>query len=125
MTGRLRYGAKVDANHGVPREFLRDRCGGFVAEQVGGSWTYTANYRGCRFLLLDLSKFGGALTDWLIQCLDNDRFFWLESKTPEAYRQKNHDMTAGELWLFGKVKNFRFVVTDEDMQGAMDELINE
>ena len=122
---RPKYATGYDSNHFIPRDFLRDRCSGFEVEQRGKATAYTANYRGVKILLIDLSKFGGVLTDWLIQNCETERFFWLESKTPTAYATKDHDMTHGEKWLYNAVPNFRFCVTDEDMQIVMDALLNE
>lgn len=113
---RPKYNPRPDDNHRIPLEYLRDRCGGFSVKRDGKTAAYTANYRGFRLVLFDLSKFGGVLTDWLIQCTDTNRFFWLECKTPEAFRLKEHDMTDGEKWLNGTVDNFLFCVKDEDME---------
>lgn len=121
-SSRPRYATGTDKNHKIPLEYLRDRCGGFESHKEGKAPAYTANFRGCAILLIDVSKYGGFLTDWIIQCLDNSRMFWLESKTPEAYKTKNHDMTNGELWLSERVSNLRFCVRDEDMEEILNEL---
>lgn len=120
---RPKYATGTDDNHRIPVEYLRDRCGGFEQHKDGSTVAYTANYQGYEILLIDLSKYGGVLSDWLIQCAETGKFFWLEVKTNEAYKSKNHGMTPGELWLFGKVKNFQFCVTDEDMEDILTELI--
>jgi len=122
MSTRPRYATGTDKNHKIPLEYLRDRCGGFESYKEGKAPAYTANFRGYKILLIDVSKYGGVLTDWVIQCLDNSRFFWLESKTPEAYKTKDHDMTDGEKWLSNNVMNFRFCVVDEDMEAILTEL---
>ena len=123
MPYRPHYATKPDKNHRIPMEFLRDRCGGFETKKDGNTVAYSANYHGYKMLLFDLSKFGGVLTDWLIQCPETNKFLWLESKTPEAYKLKDHDKTEGEKWLSEQVNNFRFVVTDDNMQQVLDELI--
>ncbi len=123
MPYRPAYGTKTDKNHRIPVDYLRDRCGGFSTRQDGKTVAYTANYQGYKIILFDLSRFGGVLTDWLIQCADNNRFFWLESKTMEAFRLKDHDKTDGEKWLDEMVTNFRFCVEDLDMEGILAELI--
>ena len=123
MTYRPRYNTKPDKNHSIPMEYLKYCCGGFEDTKDGNTICYTANYKGYSVLLFDLSKFGGVLTDWLIQCADNNRFFWLESKTPEAYRLKDNDKTNGEKWLSERVSNFRFCVEDLDMEKILQELI--
>lgn len=120
---RPRYATNLDENHRIPVEYLRDRCGGFEAKKIGKAPAYTANYHGYKILLIDLSKYGGVLTDWLIQCPETNKFFWVESKTPEAYAQKDNDVTRGEGWLLSQVKNFRFCVEDADMEGILRELI--
>lgn len=122
MPHRPKYNPNPDDNHRIPLEYLRDRCGGFETKRDGKTVAYFANYQGHLIILFDLSKFGGVLTDWLIQCADNNRFFWIESKTMEAFRQKEHKMTDGEKWLNGTVKNFRFCVEDNDMDGILWEL---
>jgi hypothetical protein len=48
---------------------------------------------------------------------------WIESKTPEAYAKKDNDKTKGETWLSELVDNFRFCVTDEDMEIILKELV--
>lgn len=120
---RPKYAVNPDDNHRIPVEYLRDRCGGFETRKDGNTVAYTANFRGYAILLIDLSKYGGVLTDWLIQCVETGKFFWLESKTPEAYRKPNNDRTPGEMWLSGLVGNFRFCVTDDDMESTLEELI--
>lgn len=119
---RLKYSPAPDKNHRIPLEYLRDRCGGFESHKDGLTNAYTANYRGVKILLIDLSKFGGVLTDWIIENTETEKMLWIECKTPEAFTQKNHKMTDGEAWLKSHVSNFRFCVTDEDMQKIMDEL---
>lgn len=122
MKHRPKYATAPDENHRIPVEYLRDRCGGFGTYRDGNTVAYTANYQGYKILLIDLSKYGGVLTDWYIQCVDNDRAFWLEVKTEEAYKSKDHGMTPGEKWLFDNVKNFQFCVTDDDMEDILAEL---
>lgn len=119
---RPKYATGTDDNHRIPLEYLRDRCGGFDDYKNGNTVAYTANYHGYEILLIDLSKYGGVLTDWIIECSECNRVLWLEVKTPKAYESENHGMTPGELWLYGKVANFRFVVTDEDMEEVLKEL---
>lgn len=119
---------KKDANHWIPRDFLRDRLGGFETVQFskGTPRAYTANYQGFRVVLFDTADFGGVWSDWLLFCLDTEAYCILEVKTEEAYKKKDNDMTEGERWLFSLFKNrFRLIVTDEDMRGVMDELIAE
>jgi hypothetical protein len=115
---------RKDKNHFIPRDFLRDRCGGFQVIQYDRTRAYTANFRGHSFILFDLSDYGGVFCDWLLFCLDSYEYRWLEVKTPEAYKKTDHDMTEGELFLmsiFGDV--FRFVVTDDDMDAIMEGMI--
>ena len=120
---RPRYATAPDKNHRIPVEYLRDRCGGFEANKIGKAPAYTANYQGYKIILIDLSKYGGVLTDWIIQCAETNRFFWVESKTPEAYAKKDNDVTRGEGWLLSQVNNFRFCVDDTDMKKILTELI--
>lgn len=122
---RPKYAPNPDQNHRIPVEYLRDRCGGFETRKDGNTVAYTANYHGEKILLIDLSKYGGVLTDWIIQNCETGKVLWLECKTPEAYAQKNHDMTAGESYLSDNVSNFCFCVDDGDMENILKELVNE
>lgn len=120
---RPKFGTGIDKNHRIPLEYLRDRCGGFESHKDGNTNAYTANYQGYKILLVDLSKYGGVLTDWLIQCVETGKVFWLEVKTTEAYKSKDHGLQPGEKWMFETVKNFQFVVEDSDMEDILQELI--
>ena len=109
-----------DENHFVPRNFLRDRCGGFEVVKFGRTTAYVANYKGDKFVLFDMSDYGGVFSDWLLCCVPTGKFRWLESKTKEAYKKPNHDATDGELWLMGIFEyEFKFVVDDDDIQEIM------
>lgn len=120
---RNKYATRTDDNHRIPLEYLRDRCGGFESHKDGNTNAYTANYQGYKILLVDLSKYGGVLTDWLIQCVETGKVFWLEVKTAEAYKSKDHGLQPGEKWMFETVKNFKFIVEDDDMGDILQELI--
>lgn len=122
---RPKYNPSPDKNHSLPMEYLRDRCGGFESHKDGLTVAYTANYRGYPILLIDLSKFGGVLTDWIIQSPETDKTVWIECKTAEAYEKPDHDMTDGEKWLYAKTRLFTFCVIDEDMESILEFLINE
>ncbi len=117
---------KKDSNHWIPRDYLRDRCGGFETVQFSGGTTraYTANYIGNRFLLFDTADFGGVWSDWFLINLETMDFRVLECKTEEAHRQKNHNMTDGEQWL-SEVFDERFciLVTEEDIEKILDNMI--
>lgn len=115
-----------DANHWIPRDFLRDRCGGFEVIQFGKGTprAYTANYQGIQVVLWDTADFGGTWTDWLLYCDYTSKLRLLEVKTEEAFAKKQHDVTDGELWLLQLLPyNFRFIVKDEDMLEVMDWII--
>lgn len=118
MTYRPAYTGK-DENHFIPRDFLRDRCGGFEDFKHGRYVSYTANFRGCPFMLIDTSAFGGTMPDWILERLDNGQVRWLEVKTPEAYLTKKHGLKPAEEWLQDRSVNFHIVVTDGDMEDIM------
>ena len=115
---------KGDANHMIVRDYLRDRCGGFITapkEVRGGSMGYAANYRGHLVTALDLSKFGGLLPDWLVAC--NGRVVLVEIKTPEAYAKINNNLTAGEAWTHEYI-GLRIICADEHVGEILDDLIS-
>lgn len=122
MSYRPAYTHK-DANHFIPRDFLRDACGGYEAVKFGRYASYTAFYRGVSFLLIDTSAFGGTMPDWILENRDNGVVRWLEVKTEEAYRNKNNGLKEAEMWLRDKSANFRIVVGDRDMQEIMNEMM--
>lgn len=120
MTYRPRATHK-DSNHWIPRNYLRDRCGGYEVIEFGRTRAYTANFRGFHFVLMDLSDYGGVFSDWLLSCPENGAYCWVEVKTPEAYKSPGHDTTDGEKWLgleFGA--EFQFVVEDEDFEAILE-----
>jgi len=109
---------KADANHFIPRDFLRDRCGGFITapkkDDDGKTVTssangYTANYRGYPVAAIDISHYGGLLTDWIIS-VDGIMIF-VEIKTPEAYQKENNSLTPGEKWTLRHIG--LYVIFDE------------
>lgn len=115
-----------DANHFIPRDYLRNQCGGFETVVFGRTYTYTANFRGFAFVLFDMSNYGGVFSDWLLFCMDTGEYRWLEVKTPEAYKTKNHGLKDGEKWLgltFGE--KFVFVVTDDDFENTLEDMIKD
>ena len=114
-----------DTNHYIPRDFLRDRCGGFETHKIGTSICYTAHYQGFTILLIDISAYGGVLVDWHIECSETQRAAWLEVKTPEAFRGKDNGMQPGEKFMFLNSSLFRIIVDDENMQQTLDWLIAE
>lgn len=120
-----RYNKKPDKNHDIPKDFMRYACGGYEAikDENGKVIGHTAFYQGYKLVLRDTSKQGGLVTDYDLYCVDTNKMVLLEVKTEEAYAKKNHDTTTGEAWLWGNVKNMRFVVTDEDMLRVAGEII--
>ena len=113
-----------DANHFIPRDFLRDRCGGFETINFGRTRAYKANYQGNQIVLFDMSDYGGIFSDWLIFCVDNREYRWIEIKTAEAYAAKGNGLTDGEKILADLFSyQFRIVVTDDNMQELMDWII--
>jgi hypothetical protein len=128
MTHRPKNATGKDANHSIPRHFLRDRCGGFTIAPKplrGSSLSYTANYRGHRITAHDMSNYGGVLADWLIES-DNGGAAWCEIKTPEAAQEANSGMTKGEQWLYENCGiEFRIVTTDDEFEMLLQDLTNE
>ena len=115
-----------DANHWIPRDFLRDRCGGFEVVQFGKGTprAYTANYRGVQVVLWDTADFGGVWSDWFMYCPLTGRSRWIEIKTDEAYGKKDHDMTDGEKWLESlEPLPFRIIVTEDAFSELIDWII--
>ena len=119
------HATQKDANHGIPREYLRDRCGGFETYRHGRHFAYTANFRGVSFMLIDTADFGGAMPDYILENTDSGQVRWLEVKTPEAYNAKDHSLKPGEQWLDNHSMNFRFIVTDEDMEAVLLGMLDE
>ena len=112
-----------DANHWIPRDFLRDRCGGFEVIQFGKGTPrcYTANYQGAQIILWDTADFGGVWSDWFLYCPFTGKSRWIEIKTAEAFATKDHDMTDGEKWLLHtELLSFRIVVTDNDFSEILE-----
>jgi hypothetical protein len=103
-----------DANHYIPRDFLRDRCGGFMTHKIDGTVAYSANYQGHSILLIDTSKYGGVIVDWHIECNETQRAAWLEVKTPKAFLVEGHSMKPGEKFMFENSALFRFIMDEED-----------
>lgn len=120
--------ANPDANHAIPKEFLRDRCGGFERapkEVISNAQAYTANFRGHRLLLIDTSHFGGIFTDYMLEC-DNGRVVRIEIKTQEAYRKADHNFTDGEKWI--QENGFIELVpvcTDDDFYNLLCDLVED
>lgn len=121
-----------DGNHFIPRDFLRDRCGGYEVaprEVRGRTMAYTAWYRGLRVLLVDTKNYGGIFPDWHIE-VENGRAAWMECKVPEAFRKDDHTLKAGELkpgeaWLIEHAGlPVRIIETDEDFAGLLEELVS-
>lgn len=120
MSFRPSYTSK-DANHFLPRDFLKYACGGYEAVKFGRYAAYTAFYRGVSFLLIDTSAYGGVMPDWILENRYNGQIRWLEIKTPEAYLNKNHSLKEAELWLDNKSSNFRIITNDDEMEDVMRE----
>lgn len=111
-----------DDNHNIPRDFFKHACGGCETEKFGFMYAYTANYRGVRYILIDISGVGGALGDYILENTESGRVAWLECKTEEAYRARNNSLQPGEQWLKDRSPNFVFIVTDDDMIRTMESL---
>lgn len=115
MSYRPQRATGADANHYIPRDYLRDRCGGFQIapkEVRGSTMAYTANFRGWKILLIDMSKYGGVLPDWYIESARNNA--WVEVKTPEAYKAPDLHLTDGEKWLEHNAAASMFVIKDDE-----------
>ena len=110
-----------DGNHYIPRDYLRDRCGGFEVVRFGRTLSYCANYQGYGFKLHDMSNYGGVYPDWMLVC--GRRFCWVEVKTEEAYKKPDHDLKPGEKWLQDNSEVFNIVVTDNDFENVLQKLI--
>lgn len=125
MTYRPRT-ASHDENHFIPRDYLRDRCGGYDTapkEVRGRTMAYTANFRGHRIMAIDTSQYGGVFTDWLIEA-DNGSVARVEIKTEKSYREKDHGFTAGEMWIYENGgMDFVAVCTDEDFENLLNEMV--
>ena len=124
MSNRPKYATGKDANHDIPRDFLRYACGGFTTapkELRGKTLAYTANYRGHSVMLIDHSAFGGVLPDYYIEVCGH--VAWVEVKTKEAYQEEDHGMTDGELWMYQNCKVDFYIITDEDeFHALLDEM---
>lgn len=118
---------KGDANHMIPRDFLRDRCGGFTVASVkefgGVVNAYEANYRGHRVAAFDTSKIGGLIPDWIV-AVDNAFMLMVEIKTPEAIVTDGHGLTKGEKWLWDN-GNCPMIIasTESEFIFALDKVI--
>lgn len=115
----------ADANHFIPRDFLRDRCGGFEVapkEVRGSTMAYIANYQGWRVLLIDFSKYGGVLPDWYVETAKGSA--WVEVKTPEAYRVPDLNLTEGEKWMSQNAQSdFHVIKDDETFERILQTLV--
>lgn len=111
-----------DSNHYIPRDYLRDRCGGFEVVRFGRTLAYCANHQGYRFILFDMSNFGGVYPDWLLTCGRQMR--WLEIKTEAAAKKADHDLTDGEKWLRENSEAFWVVVTDDAVELIMQQMVD-
>lgn len=105
----------LDDNHYIVRDFLMWGCAGYDDSLVKKYKLYKANYRGLLIVAYDMSKHGGAMSDWLVLAGSTAPMF-VEVKTPEAYKRKDHDMTAGEMVLAALYPDRFFIVqTFEDV----------
>lgn len=115
-----------DANHGIPRDYLHDRCGGFEIAPKGvrgNTLAYTANFRGHKVLLVDTSKQGGIFPDWHIE-MDTGAAAWIEVKTPEAYKKEMHSLKPGEIWLRRNAQIQYHIIKDAlDFEDLLNELL--
>lgn len=106
-----------DENHHIPRDYLRDRCGGFERvgnkESAGMTLAYHANWRGFKIVLYDTSKIGGIFPDWLIEV--EGKTAWIEVKTEDAYKAKDHSLKAGEKLLRDTTELPYFIICNEMM----------
>lgn len=111
-----------DDNHFIPRDYLRDCCGGYEVVRFGRTTAYAANFRGYKFILYDMSNYGGIFSDWLLEA-ENGKLKWIEVKTPKADKQAEHDLTEGEKWLQENSNAFRIVVTDQGFENMLEYMI--
>ena len=111
-----------DDNHFIPRDYLRDRCGGYEVVRFGRTTAYTANFRGYKFILYDLANYGGVFSDWLLEA-ENGRLKWIEVKTEAAFAQKERGLKPGEKWLQENSNAFKIVVTDEAFGNLLEYMI--
>lgn len=114
-----------DENHHIPRDYLRDRCGGFEQIKIrkptgevdkkatGITTAYRANWRGLLVIIYDLSKTGGIFPDWLIEV--EGKAAWIEVKTEDAYKAKNHSLKAGEILLRDNTELPYFIIANDMM----------
>ena len=113
-----------DGNHWIPRDFLRDRCGGFECVKRGKTRAYVANYQGFQLVLFDTSDMGGVFSDWLIFCTETAKFRWIEMKIPEAFNKQGElkagELKDGEAWLQNMFPEFRIVSTDEEFEQVIE-----
>lgn len=115
MSYRPKRATGADANHYIPRDYLRDRCGGYAVapkDVRGSTMAYTANYQGCKVLLIDTSKYGGVFPDWYIETAKGNA--WVEVKTPEAYKAPDLHMTEGEKWMNDNAGSPFYVIKDDE-----------
>lgn len=115
--------SKGDVNHFIPRDFLRDRCGGFEVcprEVRGLSYAYTANLRGVLIVAFDMSRYGGVFTDWLVSF--GGIMVLVEIKTPEAVLRPNQGMTAGEKWAAERVP-VKIISTADEFAALAEEYV--
>ena len=114
-TYRPQRATGADANHNIPRDYMRNCLGGFEIapkEVRGSTLAYTANYRGWRVLLIDMSKYGGVLPDWYIETAKGSA--WIEVKTPEAYKAADLNLTEGEKWMNANAASPFYVIFDDE-----------
>lgn len=123
---RPRYTGK-DQNHHIVTDFMKWGCGGFTEapkELRGDTLAYTANYRGRKFLAIDMANYGGILVDWQVICVDRGTVWFIEVKTPEAFAAKNNSTTPGEEWLIDNTRGLvEVAVTVEDVQGIFEGML--
>lgn len=133
MSNRPRFTNK-DKNHNIVTDFMRYGCGGFqtapkkneAGEKLAGdTLAHTANYHGYKFVAYDCANIGGVFSDWLIECVDTGAARWVEIKTEEAYKAKDHSLKPGEKWLMENSGMFCIIVTDEDVAGLFERMTNE
>lgn len=126
MTKQRAHYTHKDANHDIVKEFMQYGCGGFTIapkELRGNTLAYTANYHGHKFLAIDTANYGGVIVDWLVFCVDRETVRWIEVKTPEAYKQPEHSVTAGEAWLMMNSGIVEVAVIVEDVQAIFEGMI--
>jgi hypothetical protein len=104
-TYRPKRRIKIDQNHFIVPNAMRDRCAGFERDDYGVCFAYL---RGLRIAAYDTSKFGGEMLDWLVMVGWLALFFEVKRNGHEK------ELKPGENAFLSTSPGLSFIVSDQN-----------